>query len=123
MGPILNNNNNNLLHKPNQMAPMVDRVSSPPNERLHLKWKGLAANLAGTLSAEVSDLGLSRSDADVLFLGNSGTSLRAHRVVLAAASDFLKSMLLEAPGEDPVTFGNYYFCLLIIYLIYKNETP
>ena len=112
MGPILNNNNNNLQischHKKPQMAPMVDRVSSP-NESLHLKWKGLAANLAGTLSAEVSDLGLSRSDADVLFLGNRGTSLRAHRVVLAAASDFLKSILLEAPGEEPVTFGNYYF--------------
>ena len=74
---------------------------STNNERLHLKWKGLAANL----SAEVSDLSFTKSDTDVLLLpsASKGFSLKAHRVVLAAASDFFKSVLLQSPcGEDPV---------------------
>ena len=96
-------------------------------ERLNLKWKGLAANLAGTLSSEVTDLGNSlrshRSNqfhekfrendvtkknsttGDVLLLGVNGTSFRAHRLVLAAASEFLKTVLLQYPiGEEPVVF-------------------
>ena len=98
-------------------------------ERLNLKWKGLAANLAGTLSSEVTDLGNSlrshrsnqfhekfrendgftkknsNTTGDVLLLGVNGTSFRAHRLVLAAASEFLKTVLLQYPiGEEPVVF-------------------
>ena len=96
-------------------------------ERLNLKWKGLAANLAGTLSSEVTDLGNSlrshhsnqfhekfrendvtkknSTTGDVLLLGVNGTSFRAHRLVLAAASEFLKTVLLQYPtGEEPVVF-------------------
>jgi hypothetical protein len=73
-------------------------------ERLNLKWKGLAANLAGTLSSEVTDLARSNAG-DVLLLGVKGTSFRAHRLVLAAASEFLKTVLLQYPiGEEPVVF-------------------
>ena len=96
-------------------------------ERLNLKWKGLAANLAGTLSSEVTDLANSlrsshrssnqfhekfrendvtkknSTTGDVLLLGVNGTSFRAHRLVLAAASEFLKTVLLQYPiGEEPV---------------------
>ena len=100
-------------------------------ERLNLKWKGLAANLAGTLSSEVTDLAAnslrsshrsnqfhekfrendgftkknSNTTGDVLLLGVNGTSFRAHRLVLAAASEFLKTVLLQYPiGEEPVVF-------------------
>ena len=99
-------------------------------ERLNLKWKGLAANLAGTLSSEVTDLAANslrshrsnqfhekfrendgftkknnNTNGDVLLLGVNGTSFRAHRLVLAAASEFLKTVLLQYPiGEEPVVF-------------------
>ena len=99
-------------------------------ERLNLKWKGLAANLAGTLSSEVTDLAANSlrsqhrsnqfhekfrendgftkknsTNGDVLLLGVNGISFRAHRLVLAAASEFLKTVLLQYPiGEEPVVF-------------------
>ena len=97
MGPAFNCNMPQLDHHPRSNVGNF----STNNERLHLKWKGLAANL----SAEVSDLSFTKSDTDVLLLpsASKGFSLKAHRVVLAAASDFFKSVLLQSPsGEDPV---------------------
>ena len=47
----------------------------------------------------------SNTTGDVLLLGVNGTSFRAHRLVLAAASEFLKTVLLQYPiGEEPVVF-------------------
>ena len=102
MGPAFNTNSLNC-HSNRIMPPS----SGLNNERLNLKWKGLAANLAGTLSSEVSDLASlrHRNAGDVLLLGVKGTSFRAHRLVLAAASEFLKTVLLQYPiGEEPVVF-------------------
>ena len=67
------------------------------NERLHIRWKGFAANLIDSLE----NLHHTCTTDALLVAQKDGAHFKVHRVVLASASDILKSLLLDHE-DNPV---------------------
>jgi hypothetical protein len=70
-------------------------------ERLYIRWKGFNTNMIGALETMAS-CRQPMADANVRLATNSGAMVSAHQLVLAAASDFLKTLLLETTDEQPI---------------------
>jgi len=75
----------------------VDRQVLGGNERLHIRWKGFAANLIDSLENLYNTC---TTDA-LLVSQKDGATFKVHRLVLASASDILKALLLDHE-DNPV---------------------
>ena len=75
----------------------VDRQFLGGTERLHIRWKGFAANLIESLESPHHTC---TTDA-LLVSQRDGFTFKVHRLVLASASDILKRILLDH-DDNPV---------------------
>lgn len=85
-----------------EAAHLVTSSSADNEHNFFIRWKGFRTNVVATLERLCFDGGHYEPTADVNLVTSDGIRIRAHKLVLASGSDFLKHLLLdhEVSGQD-----------------------